>query len=97
MLKIKLKMLKAFVFGKKDLNLKVTNADKIEEAREKVNSALKLFQDLKSELVYVNQDLISLIKDAETELKKISQEIESANTELTANVALIERFEEFLK
>lgn len=92
-----LERIRKILFGTGDLNLELSNSDKIVNAKERIDFALGLFNDLKEELVEVNEELIELIDEAQVEIAKLTSEIDSATAEVQANNALIERVEQFTK
>lgn len=88
---------KIATFLKKDVTIEPSNSERIQNARERIDSHLESFNKLKNELVEVNNDLETIIVESKQKITSLNMDIESAEAEMKANKALVNRVEEFIK
>ena len=75
----------------------LTNEEKVNESRARVESALSMFTQIHADLQEANSTLETVVAQNNEQVALISQNTDSANTELEANKKLQEKIKQFIK
>lgn len=82
---------------RKRKNIELTNEEKVNQSKNKVQSALSMFTQIYADLEEANTTLETVIVQDTVQVSAINQNIDNANAELEANKKLQEKIKPFIK
>jgi DNA polymerase/3'-5' exonuclease PolX len=86
-----------FGFKKKEKEVILNNEQKVAYAKRKIELSLNLFKEINEDIEEANEVLQVVIAEDTQRMMDIAQNIENAKDELTANKALQEKLNTFIK
>lgn len=82
--------------GNKKIFLSLTNEQKVDEAKQKIESSLSMFSKINKDISEANEVLENVIKEETQRVIEIERNRDKASDELQANKSLQEKVQQFI-